>query len=194
MPLFQRSTLFEDNNRLTHYLGHPLTAVVNLAAGGALLAYLQARPANAVDAWVWLALCAVPGVWLLFCGLFFMMLAMTRALYPEGETSFKVLFPLAGKEWRSILFRREALAFLMLFSLGPITMDWHGARPFDSEDFQRCTRNMGNTALETLAKTLQPDATRWELRVHCGKAYNAGMAVAPVAPQSPQELYDRFKK
>ena len=196
MSLLKPSDLFPTENRFARFLAHPLTGITHILAGCAFLSYLATKPAPAVSLWMWLALAVFPGIWVLFGGIYYLMLVMTRGLVsPNGGKSMANLFPsLQQTTWQWILFRREAVAGIMLFSLLPCISSWHLERPFDEENFQWCVRNLGTPGLAALAKTLPADATRLELRVHCGAAYKADQADAPAIPNTPAELYERFKK
>lgn len=194
MSLLKPSDLFPTENRFARFLAHPLTGLASLATTAAFFAYLLARPSLSVDLWMWFALAAFPGVWLLFAGIHFMMLVLTFGLHAPGSKPLSVLFPHVEKTWRAVLFRREAFAFVMMFSVFPVAMTWHMDRPYDNDDFQQCVWKLGTSGLTSLAKTLPAVATRNELLHHCGTAREADRAAAPKMPKSLEELQQRYKQ
>lgn len=189
MRIFQPSTLFRDDIAFGRYCAHSLTALSHLALAGALYAYLAMRPAPDVSPWVWVAALVCPGAWLFTAGMSYVMMVIIRQV---GGTK-ALVFLGDESQWRSILFRREALAAIAFFALIPATISWYGARPFGDEEFHRCVTQLREPGLRALSETVRTLASRDEFWTACWKARNADVAGSPL-PATTAELRARYAR
>lgn len=186
MSFFKQSTLFRDDFRFMRFCGHPATAAVNLISGIALYLYLGTRPAPETSAVFWLAVAAVPGLWLFIAGAGYWADIMIKWMFSTRES----IDPQEkAKTWKQVLLQREGFALIVAVMLVKAMFNYHGARPFDDFDFQQCIQGLGYESSKVLANSDFKNATRDEFRALCWKARKA----APPIVVPPPLTVDEFK-
>lgn len=185
MPILKRSPHYRTDLLFARYVASPITAVTHLLAGAGLAVVLHQRPAVELVSWWWVFL-LVPGVWLLFGSLIFLV-HLTLGAFGSPET-YRPL----GESLVESLLCREALALVVTMVLGHAAIGWSQEGAVSQERFQNCVKGLREPGLRALAKSMAQPVKARDFSLLCYKAYQADAELKPTTPTSPEDLVKRY--
>jgi hypothetical protein len=186
VSIFQRSPYYRTDIWFGRFVASPVTAILSLAAGAAMVAALHSRPVLEFG-WWWAAFAIFPGIWLFFASLIYLMHLTFWAFGSDATRG-----ALGEQNLKGTIFRREGLALAVSLGIVVAATAWSQAGPVGSERFHNCVKGLREPGLRALAKSMSNPVTAAEFGTLCGKAYSVDAEGYRVTPTSPEDLVKRY--